>query len=399
MKSIFIYIIFLNICFTGYNQTTQYPFLKTDSNYFLLWQTNSSCEKLFEKFNRLQICGDEQIRILHIGDSHIQSDIFTNQVRRHFAEHFFHLIGPPAIGFPYHLLNASQPITLKVLCTGNWNSYTSNPQNNHAVLGFDAYTTDSCAHKIMVEINNKAIQNVNFNTLKIITNTSNNAQFKNPLITNCIEQKINDTVSILTFKLNDFVDSIILNLRIDSLSQPFKLYGIVPENDDPGIVYHIAGINGAKASTFSKTLLPYFIKHNSYDWIIISLGTNDVYSTKIDSSFITQNFQQLIKSIKTINPDVSILLTTPMEHYYKKQRINHHVEFVREVIFSVAQYEHCAVWDFYQVAGGKGSADQWYNANLMKADKLHLNIDGYHLMANLFFEAFMNTYVNGFLAK
>ncbi len=382
-----------------YAQFSEYTFLKRDSNIFLLWNSSSNYDSLFEKFNRLQVSGKEQIKILHIGDSHIQAEIFTNQIRKLFAENFFHLIGPPSIGFPYGLLKSNQPITVKVECTGQWIAFTSNQKNNKSVTGLSAFTTDSCAHKIFISINKKVLPNTTFNRVKIITNNDTIRKLNNPLIEQKIYYNFNDTVIVQKLLLKQYVDSIILNLKLDSNSNKFHLYGIILENEDPGIVYHTIGINGAKATTFINSYLADFINFEKYNWLIISLGTNDAYVTKLDSIEVKESFKKLINQIKQKNPQIAILLTTPMEHFYKRKYLNTNVLYIRKIIFEIAKLENCAVWDLYTIAGGEGSINQWNINNLTKADKLHLNTQGYNLLGNLFFEAFMNTYLNGFLEK
>lgn len=88
-----------------------------------------------------------------------------------------------------------------------------------------------------------------------------------------------------------------------------------------------------------------------------------------------------------------------MEHYYKRKFVNSNVTYVKEVLYTIAKEEECAIWDLYEVAGAKGSMYQWHINNLTYTDKLHLNTAGYQLVGDLFFEAFMNTYLNGFLDK
>ncbi len=399
MKHVAFIILFISNVNIHSQNTTQYLFLKRDSNYFKLWNRSAFYDSLFEKFNRLQISGNEQIKILHIGDSHIQADKFTSQVRCHFASNFFHLLSTPAIGFPYGIYKSNQPVSIRVECTGNWKAYTSLSKKNLTPIGITAYTNDSCAHKIMLSINKKLYPNAKFNCLTLITNTfDSTVHIKNPNINKLSIVKLNDSIILRSYSLKNYVDSIILTLHIDTLV-PFCLYGIIPYNDDPGIIYHTIGINGAKASTYRNTLIADFIALMKYDWLIISLGTNDIYNKNIDSADVFLQFKLLIQKIKEKNPKLPILLITPMEHYYKRKFVNTNVAYIKEVLYSIAKEEECAIWDLYEIAGAKGSMYQWYINNLTHTDKLHLNTAGYQLVGDLFFEAFMNTYLNGFLEK
>lgn len=367
----------------------------------MFWGNQNNYDSLFLKFNDLQISGEQQIRILHIGDSHVQADIFTNQIRRNFAETFFHLIGPPAIAFPYGILKSNAPVTTKLSCNGNWSAFTLvSKSKESSVLGFTAITSDTCHSKIMFSINKRAIQNVNFNHIHLLTNNDSIHVHLRPFIEANEDYKLlNDSIALRTFTFNQYLDTITFKLRMKSDSAKFILYGLIAMNDDPGIVYHTLGLNGAKAATYLHTLLPEYIALMRYDWIIISLGTNDCYMPRIDSLDIAQPYEALIKNIRKLNPNVPILLTTPMEHYRKHRYINTNVHKTRDIIVKIAQNEHCAVWDLFNVAGGNGSMYKWYRNHLTVGDKLHLNATGYHLVGNLFFEAFMNTYLNGFLMQ
>jgi lysophospholipase L1-like esterase len=397
----YVIVIYFSLSLWAQEDSLSYPFLHRDSNVFKFWGNQSHYDSLFLKFNDLQITGENQIRILHIGDSHVQADIFTNQIRRNFANTFFHLLGPPAISFPYGILRSNSPVTAKLSCNGSWNAYTLVGKSQaQSLLGFTAITRDTCHSKIMFTINKRAIQNVSFNKIMLLTNSdSSNVLLKSGSVKKISYSLLNDTVAIWQYDLDNYLDTIHFDIKLKSDTIPFVLYGLVALNDDPGIVYHSLGLNGAKASTYLNTLLPDFIHIMQYDWVIISLGTNDCYSTKLDSISVYQSFEKLVRNIQERNPNVPILLTTPMEHYRKRKYLNANVVIMRDILVKIAQNEHCALWDLYSVAGGYGSMMHWVKAHLTAGDKLHLNAKGYHLVGNLFFEAFMNTYLNGFLVE
>ena len=45
------------------------------------------------------------------------------------------------------------------------------------------------------------------------------------------------------------------------------------------------------------------------------------------------------------------------------------------------------VWDFFEIMGGLGSAQDWYENKLMPYDRIHFTRQGYRIKANLFIEA------------
>ena len=49
------------------------------------------------------------------------------------------------------------------------------------------------------------------------------------------------------------------------------------------------------------------------------------------------------------------------------------------------------VWDFYNIMGGEGSINYWYEKGLTADDRLHFKKRGYEIQAGLFFDAFLKT--------
>ena len=49
-------------------------------------------------------------------------------------------------------------------------------------------------------------------------------------------------------------------------------------------------------------------------------------------------------------------------------------------------------WDWYRIMGGYGSMARWEAAGLAQADKVHFTPAGYKLLADLLFDAIMESY-------
>jgi hypothetical protein len=54
-------------------------------------------------------------------------------------------------------------------------------------------------------------------------------------------------------------------------------------------------------------------------------------------------------------------------------------------------HRNIAVWDFYEVMGGFGSIEKWFNSKLAAYDRSHFSALGYKLQAQLLFKALMNS--------
>ena len=98
-------------------------------------------------------------------------------------------------------------------------------------------------------------------------------------------------------------------------------------------------------------------------------------------------------------------MTTPMEfcravrsrgRVYRRE--NPHVVSMREVILNEAASRGIPVWDFYEVAGGKGAVTSWFGSGMMNRDRIHLTREGYQMQGKLLVEALLSAY-SGYLQR
>lgn len=175
------------------------------------------------------------------------------------------------------------------------------------------------------------------------------------------------------------------------------LYGVVVENGKPGILYSAIGNNGACFTDYS--LIRNFAAETGLfnsDLIVLSMGTNEGFSTMTDFE-IERSVRDLIRSLRAYNPGVDILVLTPMECQKNRNHgkrplsefydINTRVLEAGEIIRRTALDEGVAIWDFFPISGGNGASDKWLEAGLMNKDRIHLYKGGYEVMGELLFEA------------
>ncbi len=177
------------------------------------------------------------------------------------------------------------------------------------------------------------------------------------------------------------------------------VYGAVLENGKPGILYSAIGNNGACFTDYS--LIRGFARETGLfnsDLIILSMGTNEGFSTMTDFE-IERSVRDLIRSIRAYNPGVDILVLTPMECQKNRNHgkrplsefydINSRVLEAGEIIRRTALDEGVAIWDFFPISGGNGASDKWLEAGLMNKDRIHLYKSGYEVMGELLFDALL----------
>lgn len=377
----------------------KYSFIRYDENNFIFFNDSTKFENIFDKYDNLIIHGKGQLKIVHIGGSHIQADVYTNKIRQRFQEFNYGLSGPRGFLFPYKVAKTNNPSNFRVKYTGLWEYCKNTQQKRNCTLGLSGYSisTYDPNSSILISINTDSATFYDFNKIKIFHN-HDTTNF-NILLNHgeeAIKINVNDTLGYTEYEFSNYQDELILNFcKSDSIQNHFTIYGISFENDDPGIIYNSVGVNGAKLSSFLGCNL--FVRHLtalSPDLIIISLGTNDGYSRNFNSLQYKENYRQLLKLIQQAAPEAAVLLTVPNDSYLYRRYINRNTEKMRSIIFEIAGNNNLAVWDFFTIMGGLNSSYVWNLNGMMNRDKIHFNRKGYLFKGDLFFNAFLKAYEN-----
>jgi LysM repeat protein len=172
----------------------------------------------------------------------------------------------------------------------------------------------------------------------------------------------------------------------------FALNGLILGNNQSGVTYSGIGVNGAKSSDFNK--FPLFfeqLKALQPDLIIISLGTNESFDKQTADQYFFQ-LDQMINSIKFKTPLATILITTPPPSVLHRKYTNTFIVDYAQKIKTRAHTTGYAVWDLFEVFGGNKNIFKNAAKGLMSRDKVHYSKAGYEKQADLFFEAFLQSY-------
>ena len=348
-----------------------------------------------------------KISILHMGDSHIQSEIPTGVARQLLQQKYGD--GGRGLVFPYSAAKTYSSIHYSSKHEGNW-QYAKTlkvpPAIPLGIMGMSVKTEDSTA-SLTYTFNNKFPSN--YKTLKIYCN-----------------------IDSLSYDINVEADGVVYPVEIDAVRLPnnlpyvlvnvqslsnvitlkcvktarsqkeFLFYGLeITSNDDKGIVYHSAGVGGSRF----KGLL-HIEKFNSHlktinpDLVILDLGTNDfLYDDSIKSN-LRAEIVEIITNVRIATPLASILLCTTQDLYYKQKNIESCEKF-STMLQSVAKELDCALWDWFWISGGPKVLKNWQAEGLARTDLIHLTNSGYKVKGKLLFDGIENTmdYIKKFPTK
>lgn len=378
-------------------QEERFHFVNYDAN-LLEWQPGyGGSGQFFGKLDTLLQRGEGQVHIAHIGGSHLQTDIYSHQIRKRLQLFQPGMHGGRGMVFPVAVTGSNNPVSFRTAYTGQWNHCRNTQRNatcNYGLPGMMVVTSDSLA---TITISNRDPE-LPFGSeiIRLYYFDPTNAyrialQASDPWLVHSVEE---GTQGYIEFRLNAPTDTFTLEFHNPGATPGFvEIYGIELRSEDPGVVYHAFGVNGASIPSYLRVNL--FTEHLEAlrpDLVILSLGTNDGYSSRFDPSVFEKNYIDLITAIRDLLPNASIVITVPNDVYLRRRRPNPATKQQEEVIYRLAQQYHCGVWNFFQVMGGFNSSPQWLNNNMMQRDRIHFTREGYLLKGDLLFTAIVKSY-------
>lgn len=380
----------------------KYKFIKTEKN--KIENDSIALRPFYEKLYELEQKKTNRVNIAHIGDSHIQADIFSGTLRQHLQRQF----GNAGRGliFPYRVAKSNEPSSYKTTSPVKWESKRNVFYEKPLPIGISGFTieTNDSMAELDLTVKNQPGLNYSFTKFTLFHERgANNYDLTICDSLNCergIFKSTDETKSpfISELKFDKPINQIILrNKNSDSAHQhSTRIYGMLLENDSSGILYNMIGVNGAEYRHYSMS--KYFIEQFASlhsDLIIVSMGTNEGFNKGFEAELFYRQIDTLITAIKASNPRATLLLTTPGDSFRKskKGRVkNPDITAAKETIIKYCRNNTIAYWDLYEIMGGFGSMAKWFTAKLSANDRVHFNGRGYQIQANLLYTAMIKGY-------
>jgi len=350
---------------------------------------------------------NENIKILHLGDSHIMIGNLTNEIRRLLDS----ALGVQSYGwvFPNQIGKYNTFYTNSRVILGK-TSFTNNLQKELNYLnGIAGQSIQFLDQRTEIDFSLKNIPEkfLYFNTLKILYQGDSTINFTVSVYDSTSKNiQLIDTISSargLTyhfannekstgFIFNKPVNKLKLSVEKKDSSNLFNLLGFYLENtQNKGVIYNSLGVGGSSlySITNNNSLLINDINHYQPDLIIISFGSNDAYNKSFDSVKYRTKLESFIDSIIVQQPTISILLTSPPDSR-SKNREPVCIDKIQEVFLKISESRsNVAYWDLRTIMGGKNSVLNWLKYKLAATDKLHYTKAGYNLQAELLIKALL----------
>lgn len=371
-----------------------YDFIRYDLNALNNFGNDGNTASFFKKMDTLLRYGEGNIKIVHIGGSHIQAGTFSGQIRKRLQTTEGDLNAGWGYMFPYRILRTNSPYGYQIRYTGSWQGCRNTDRKRSCTLGIGgvAASTHSVSAGITVILEKENTVDYRFNKIRLFCENENNSFLIKP-----------DSLLVKDIVVGEgYVDIVLLqhtdSLRIDFQKAPesqgaFVIFGLTASSAPNGFVYHSIGVNGAHVPAFlGCELMEQQLASLDPDLVIIGLGINDAYTRRFSSEKYMENYGELVERIKSAAPDAALIFTTNNDSYLYRRYINKNAEKVKEVLYSLAEKHNSGVWDMFSIMGGLNSVTLWEKNNLAQRDRIHFTHEGYLLMGDLFFTALMQRY-------
>ena len=384
-----------------------YDFAHFERNQILYPGDSLAMERFFQKMDSVIFLGEGNVSIMHIGGSHVQAGVFTQQFRDNLLSISTDLIGGQNFVFPFSAGGTNNPSHFIVRSTGEWsycrNAVRRETDKRMGLAGAAITTTDSLATvSIMTREKDPSDLTPDFDFNRVTVIGFSETENVTPVVGyngTVMQGKYDEWKSTNTFQLPDFTDSICI--LFDSVPGEFTLTGVLLENDMPGISVHGIGVNGAS--------VPSYLRCDDFerdlelirpDLIIFGIGINDAAEKDFEKQVFKRNYDELIQVIKRVNPDCALLFMTNNDSFKRvktrrktRYEVNENGRIAEDAFMEMGKRYNAAVWDQFDIMGGLKSMKDWENAGLAKKDKIHFTNEGYRVLGDLLYNALITRYI------
>ena len=383
------------------------PFAHLERNQIIYPGDSLAMERFFQKMDSVVFFGEGNLSIMHLGGSHVQAGMFTQQFRDNLLSISTDLMGGQYFVFPFSTGGTNNPSHYIVRSSGTWtycrNAVRKETDKRMGLAGAAITTNDSTARvSILTKERYPSALPPDYDFNKVTVIGFSETENVVPVVSydgTTIQGQYDEWKSTYTFSLPDFTDSICI--MFDSVPGEFTLTGILLENDMPGISVHGVGVNGARVSSYLRC--DDFERDLNLirpDLIIFGIGINDAAEMDFEKNNFKRNYNELIKVIKRVNPDCALLFITNNDSYKREKvkkktryEVNLNGMIVEEAFMELGKKYNAAVWNQFDIMGGLESMQDWEEAGLAKKDKVHFTNEGYRLLGDLLYNALITRYI------
>jgi hypothetical protein len=344
----------------------------------------------FQALQQLQSGKRKTVRIAYFGDSMIEGDLITQDLREMFQDTF----GGVGVGFmPVTSIVAGFRQTVIHSFSKNWNDQTMLKANKEQAVGISGHTFIPVWSGMVVDSTNAEAQTASwvkytavkrkhldqFYTVRLFYGKAEGNQFVSFNQRNIALDGL-QTVNALTLNSGSPIQSVYAGFSGNS---PLDVYGFSLDSDSGVFVdnFSFRGNSGLPLTRMSQSVLSGLNRELGYDLIILQYGVNVVNSKLKDYAWYKKGMTDVVTHLQRSFPGTSILLISAGDKGYRKEgRITTDpaIPYLVESQRATAEQTGAGFWNLYEAMGGYESMAKWTSGDTLYANKdyTHFNHRG-----------------------
>jgi len=347
-------------------------------------------DRFLRKLDTLLLTGRGDVRIVHIGGSHVQGGTWTNTLRKDMMSLRYGMDGGRGLVFPYAAAGTNTPMGYQTSYSGTWTSSRClKPETVMGVNGMTVSTADTAATVTLdllpserrqwdLRFTVRSVDVLGYGSLEPVVYAG-----RDTLRGRQMDERWH-------FDLPHYVD--LVRIGFQGYPGKFTIKGIYLDNPEQGLTVSEVGVNGAATSSFLKCEdFTRDLQVVKPDLVIFSIGINDLQGVDFDARRFVANYGKLVQMVRHANPNCAFLFTSCNDSW-KNGRPNPFGARAEQAFEEIAAGCDGAYWNLFDIMGGAGSMDSWLSAGLARPDRVHFTAEGYTILGNLLFNALMDTY-------
>jgi len=342
----------------------------------------------------------QMVRVLYYGDSQIELDRFSSNLRNFFQQKFGGG-GPGMVPFlqtiPTEALN--QSCTGEYSCFSLWGDVRKNREGDYGPLAkmYQISGKNSFSATI-IRNNNETDRRDNYSNISLLINnvkgnfsaelTDKTNLLKYPLKTDSLG------IQLLDFQLNYSTKSFSIGMNGNA-----NIYGVLVDDGFGVAVDNIAmrGANGLHFTSMNDSLLRKTFQLLNVGMIILQFGGNAIpgLSGEKNAELYVAQIVSQIKHLQYVAPNVPILFIGPsdmlsvVDGELKTYTV---LPYLVDRLSTEIPESGAAFWNMYKVMGGANSMRAWVKKGWAGNDYVHFTAKGANEISNVLTQTFETMY-------
>ncbi len=351
-------------------------------------------KQLKKFFAALKNSKNQKVRIAHFGDSIIEGDLVTSQIREELQKKF----GGRGVGFlPITSQDVSFRQSMRLAFSDNWESYsvfTTNPKRYPVGINGEVFIPKGNAW-VEYQTSYYFRRQKSFSEAYLFSTPDKNTKVK------YTAGRSKGEISLIP-KPNGVertaipIKGKVKKLKLEFPANSGKYYGVSLEEGNGVYVDNFAlrGNSGVALKNIPVKQLKEFARYLDYKLIILQFGVNTLTQRALDYTWYKNEMLRAIKNLQEAFPNAGIIIVGVHDKSRKKGS-----SFVTDPGISkllrtqaeIAKTAGVAFWNLFKAMGGRNSMPKWVKSNppLAFMDYTHFNEIGAKRVAELFVKSLL----------